>query len=215
MNRLQVVLNCRAGLLVGHASAAASALLVDRRPLAYQHTNCRGGLATIKSRASRKRMNVAFLGVSGPALPYLDALARRSDVAVTAVCDPDRRAAEQIAAGWEARVFADADALLLEGKPEALWICAPPHLQAAVARRAIEQRVPFLLTPPGACDFSSAAENCRLARKAKLVASVGFLTRHTDVVGEAREYLGANPVPLALGWWLRPPHDADGPANAT
>jgi predicted dehydrogenase len=32
------------------------------------------------------------------------------------------------------------------------------------------------------------------------------------VVQEAREYLGANPIPLALGWWLCPPEQ--GPALA-
>src|SRR5947209_7999580 len=41
-----------------------------------------------------------------------------------------------------------------------------------------------------------------------LEAAVGYPTRHTDVVLEAREYLGANPVPLALGWWLAPPEPA-------
>jgi predicted dehydrogenase len=160
-------------------------------------------------------MKIAFFGVSGLAQPYLDALARRSDAAVTAVCDPDRRAAELTAAGWRARVFPDPASMLAEAKPDAAWICGPPRLQTAVVRKAVELGVPFLVTPPGATDFASAADCGRLARAAKLVASVGFLTRHVDVVQEAREYLGANPVPLALGWWLRPPSDADSPANTT
>jgi len=160
-------------------------------------------------------MQIAFLGVGGPAQPYLDALARRSDATVTAVCDPDRRAAEQTAAGWGARVFPDAAAMLAEAKPDAVWICGPPRLQPAAVRKAAELGVPFLLTPPGAADFTSVAECTRLAIAANLVASVGFFTRHTDVVQEARQYLGANPVPLALGWWLRPPSDPDSPTSAT
>src|SRR5439155_3504624 len=34
--------------------------------------------------------------------------------------------------------------------------------------------------------------------------AVGWPGRDADVVREAREYLGANVVPLALGWWLAP-----------
>jgi len=115
-------------------------------------------------------MKIAFFGVGGPAQPYLDALARRSDATVTAVCDPDRRAAEQTAAGWGARVFPDPAAMLAEAQPEAVWICGLPRLQPAVVRKAVELRVPFLLTPPGAADFATAEECARLASAAKLVA---------------------------------------------
>src|SRR5262249_10926902 len=38
-----------------------------------------------------------------------------------------------------------------------------------------------------------------------LVAAVGFTARHVDVAQEARGYLGANPIPLALAWWLASP----------
>jgi predicted dehydrogenase len=159
-------------------------------------------------------MNLAFFGVGAAAQPYLDALARRADMTVTAVCDPQRRAAEQIAAGWGARVFSSYDALLDEARPDAFWICVPPRLQTPAVRKAAELRVPFFVVPPGAVDFPSAQECGRLVREAKLVTAVGFPTRHTDVAQEAREYLGANPVPLALGWWLRPPEESEEPSPA-
>src|SRR5712692_3672826 len=117
-------------------------------------------------------MKLAFFGVGASAQPYLDALARRSDAAVTAVCDPDRRSAEQTAAGWGARVFADVEAMLSEAAPAAVWICAPPRLQTPLVRRAAERRIPFFLTPPGAADFASARECGRLAREAHLVTAV-------------------------------------------
>jgi predicted dehydrogenase len=159
-------------------------------------------------------MKIAFFGVGGPAQPYLDALSGRSDVAVAGVCDPDRRAAEQTAAGWGARVFPDVAALLSELRPDALWVCTRPPLQTAAVRQASALRIPFFATPPGAADFEAAAECSKMVRAANLVTAVGFPTHHTDLVQEAREYLGANPVPLALGWWLRPPSDEGPPAPA-
>lgn len=152
-------------------------------------------------------MRIAFYGAGEPAQPFLQALSRRSDVGVIAVCDVDRRAAEQTAAGWGAQVFLSYEPMLEEAQPEALWVCVPPHLQGDVLLRAAQRRIPVFVTPPGAVDFFRARLYEEAIRKAKLVSAVGFLGRYSDVAREAREYLGANPIPLALGWWLAPPEE--------
>src|SRR5260370_26760836 len=94
--------------------------------------------------------NVAFYGAGDLAHPSLDALAGRADVRVVAVCDLDRRAAEQTAAGWGARVFLSSEAMLDEAGPDALWVCVPPRLQGDVLLRAAERGIPFFVVPPGA-----------------------------------------------------------------
>jgi predicted dehydrogenase len=156
-------------------------------------------------------ITLAFFGAGRLAEPYLEALRRRSDVQLAAVCDLDRRAAEQTAAGWGARVFLSYEAMLQEAQPDALWVCVPPYLQADVLLKAAERRIPFFVCPPGAVDFHRACQYARLIEQARLVTAVGFSGRDADVVREAREYLGANVVPLALGWWLSPPLDPDAP----
>ncbi len=159
-------------------------------------------------------INAAFHGVGERAQPYLRALARRSDVRITAVCDPDRRAAEAVAAGWGARVFGDSESLLHEARPEVLWVCVPPRLQGDVLLQAAEIGLPFFVEPPGAPDYAQAQAVSRRVSEARLVTAVGFATRFTDVLAEAREYLGAKALPLALGWWLRPTAEEDGPTTA-
>lgn len=159
-------------------------------------------------------LSVAFYGAGERAQPHLRALARRADVRVTAVCDLDRRAAEAVAAGWGASVFVSGEAMLREARPDALWVCVPPHRQGDVLLRAAEQGVPFFVEPPGAPDYARARLVARRVGEARLVTAVGFPTRYTDVLAEAREYLGANPLPLALGWWLRPTAEEDGPTTA-
>jgi predicted dehydrogenase len=159
-------------------------------------------------------LSAAFYGAGERAQPYLRALARRPDVRVTAVCDPDRRAAEGVAAGWGAGVFASPEALLREARPDALWVCVPPPLLGDVLPRAAEQGMPFFVEPPGAADYDAARLCARRVTEAGLVTAVGFATRYTDVLAEAREYLGAKPLPLALGWWLRPSAQEDGPTTA-
>jgi predicted dehydrogenase len=159
-------------------------------------------------------IEAAFYGVGERAQPYLSALARRSDVRLAAVCDPDRRAAETVAAGWGARVFADYQSLLREAPPAVLWVCVPPRLQGDVLLQAADLGLPFFVAPPGAADYATARAVSRRVSESRLVTAVGFATRYTDVLAEAREYLGAKAVPLALGWWLRPTVEEDGPTTA-
>jgi myo-inositol 2-dehydrogenase/D-chiro-inositol 1-dehydrogenase len=158
-------------------------------------------------------VNVAFYGAGARAQPYLQALARRPDVSLTAVCDLDRRSAEQTAAGWGADVYLSYEAMLQEAQPDVLWVCVEPYLQGDVLLKAAEQGIPFFAEPPGAVDYDRARAYGRRIAEANLVTAVGFTGRYADVVHEAREYLGANPVPLALGWWLRRP-DAEGTCTA-
>jgi predicted dehydrogenase len=156
---------------------------------------------------------LAFYGAGDQARPYLEALGRRSDVQVTAVCDLDRRAAEQTAAGWGARVYLSYEAMLEEARPDALWVCVAPPLQGDVLLKAAGRGIPFFVEAPGAVDYERAALYARKVREANLVTAVGFPARFNDVVQEAREYLGAHAIPLALGWWLAPALDA-APAGA-
>jgi myo-inositol 2-dehydrogenase / D-chiro-inositol 1-dehydrogenase len=152
---------------------------------------------------------VGFYGVGSRAQPYLKALAQRPDVRLTAVCDPDPRTAEQVAAGWGAQVFANCETLLREARPELLWICVPAHLQTQVLLKVAEARIPFFVEPPGAVDFATARACAAQVKATGVVSAVGFTGHYADVAKEAREYLGVNPVPVALGWWLRQPEEQE------
>jgi predicted dehydrogenase len=156
-------------------------------------------------------LSVAFVGAGPAAQPYLEALARRPEVKLTAICDADRRAAEQIAAGWQARVFPDSQSLLQECPPEALWICVPPQLQGNVIAQAIAGKIPFFIEPPGAVDFAQAASFAAAVKANRLVSAVGFTARYADVLKDARDYLGGNTVPIVQGWWLGQPEEDPAP----
>lgn len=158
--------------------------------------------------------NVAFYGAGERAQPYLRALAHRPDVLLAATCDLDQRAAEQTAAGWQARVFLSYEAMLQEIRPDALFICVEPHLQGDVLLKAADMAIPFFVVPPGAVDYERAQLYGQRVCEKKLVTAVGFSARYTDVVQEAREYLGANLVALGLGWWLCRPQSSPAPTAA-
>jgi predicted dehydrogenase len=155
---------------------------------------------------------IAFFGTGELARPYLRALSKRTDVRVVGVCDPDPRTAAEAASGWAAKVYPHFEPMLKETSPDALWVCVPPRMQSDVLRLAADLRIPFFVEPPGAANFDAAREIQRKVEAAKLPTAVGYSARYVDVIREAKEYLGINAVPLAMGWWLSGP--ADGVANA-
>jgi predicted dehydrogenase len=77
-------------------------------------------------------------------------------------------------------------------------------LQGAATQLAVAESIPFFVDPPGALDYGGAKILSERIGAANLIAAVGFSNRYADLFLEAREYLGANPVPLALAWWLSP-----------
>src|SRR5262249_21856878 len=79
-----------------------------------------------------------------------------------------------------------------------------------VLLKAAQRRIPFFVDPPGAVDFPRGCLYGKAVAEAKLISAIGFRARSTDVVQEAREYLGTNKVPLMLGWWLHPPTEDPG-----
>ncbi len=152
-------------------------------------------------------IRIAFFGAGELAQPYLNALARRTDVELVGVCDADMRAAEQIAVGWNATVFSHYEEMMIQTTPDALWICVPTRMQTDVILQAAERAIPFFVEPPGAVDFSHARTYSRSVARNNIPTVVGYFGRFSDVVSEAREYLGTNPIPMALGWWLCPPNE--------
>lgn len=147
-------------------------------------------------------LRIAFFGVGELAEPYLRALARLPELEMAGVCDADRRAAETVAAGWNTRVFSAYDRMLEETRPDALWICLDSHLQSDVILKAAALRIPFFVVPPGAADFERLYHCAQAVRDARVTTAVGFQASFVDLMKEAREYVGANTVPLAIGWWL-------------
>ncbi|HLN28201.1 MAG TPA: Gfo/Idh/MocA family oxidoreductase [Gemmataceae bacterium] len=154
-------------------------------------------------------MNIAFYGIGARAQPYLQVLERRPDVHISAVSDPNRLAAEQAAAALGARPFADCGTMLEEAHPDALFICVPAFLQGDLVLKAALAGVPLFIEPPGGPDYAQAVLDGQLLAGANLVNAVGFGLRSMDLAQEAREYLGANKVSLALGRWLCPQEGTD------
>jgi predicted dehydrogenase len=139
--------------------------------------------------ADRLRAAVAGTGFIGPVHVRAARLAGAAVVGISG-SDPSR-AADAAASLGVVRVFETSEALATDPDVDVVHICTPNHLQADLARRAIEAGKHVVCEKPLATSAASAAELVELAARAGVVAAVPFVYRFHPVVREARARIAA------------------------
>src|SRR5215472_749148 len=136
-------------------------------------------------------MRAGVLGAGWIGQRHAEALARRGDVVVTAVCDLDTgRAARVAELAGGARVFADWREMLDGADLDALWICTPPRAHAAPAVAALDRGLPLYLEKPIARSGQDAARIVGAAARGNAVCAIGYQWRAVDVLADLRGALG-------------------------
>lgn len=88
--------------------------------------------------------------------------------------DPGRRRWVERELGCE--TLSDAEQGL-ERRPDAVWVCAPPHLHASLARPALAEGIPCFIEKPLAHTVREARGISALARSSGAPVSVGYMLR--------------------------------------
>jgi len=126
---------------------------------------------------------------------HLDGLAATPGVEVVALADPDPAARAAATARFpDARAFGDPAQLLRDGGAEAVLVCVPSALHAAVAAGAFEAGLHVYLEKPVAVDLEGARRVARAWRASGRVGMVGFNFRHDTRYRELRERLGRREI---------------------
>ncbi len=110
--------------------------------------------------------------------------------------DPERTAAACDALGW-AEFSTDLDEVLTRDDIDIIDICAPGHLHAEYAIRALEAGKHVLVEKPLANSLAEAeemAESARRAANAGVRSAVGFNYRSIPALAEARELIRSNRI---------------------
>jgi myo-inositol 2-dehydrogenase/D-chiro-inositol 1-dehydrogenase len=121
---------------------------------------------------------------------HFDALAATPGVEVAAIVDPDPEARTTAVARFPgARAFDEPSKLLSNGGIEAVLVCVPSALHAAVAADAFEAGLHVYLEKPVAVDLEGAGCVARAWRASGRVGMVGLNFRHDARYRELRERL--------------------------
>lgn len=131
---------------------------------------------------------------------------------VVAVADPDRGAAERLAAAaGGATVHASLDALLADERVSVVGVCTPPALHREVAAAALTSGRDVLIEKPLALTVPDCDEIIAARDRSGCTAAVGFNLRHHPIVAAARTTIAAGEIGAlrALSHsWIGPAHGA-------
>jgi predicted dehydrogenase len=163
----------------------------------------------------RIRLGLVGTGwITGLHLPVLERL-DRSDLVGVVSGSIDRAAS--ISTRWGGSPYSDIRPMLERERPQAVYVCLPPHRSAAVCELLVERDIPFLTEKPLAAAAADAERVAAALRGRHLVTAVGYNWRGLDFLPLVRERLAERPARLVLGRWtgrLPPPvwwrHVAEG-----
>jgi predicted dehydrogenase len=147
-------------------------------------------------------VRVAVFGAGSVATRHVRVLSGFGDARVVAVADPQRDAADRLAASCGATGYGDPERLLDAEWVDAVYVCVPPFAHGGPERAALDRGLPLFVEKPIAVDLPTAEALAARVAAAGVVTGTGYHWRCLDIVDRARALLADRPAGLALGYWL-------------
>jgi myo-inositol 2-dehydrogenase / D-chiro-inositol 1-dehydrogenase len=144
-------------------------------------------------------IRAGLIGAGWIGRQHAEGLARRDDVAVTAVCDTDAGRAAAVASLSGARVFADWASMLDTAALDAVWVCTPPLAHAGPAIAALDRGLPLYLEKPIARSPDDARLIVAAAARSGTVCAVGYQWHAIDVIDDLRLALAGRTIGCLVG----------------
>lgn len=145
------------------------------------------------------KLGVGVIGTGWIGRRHAEALSRRADAEVRALCDLDRGLAASVAKATGGEVYPDWRELLERAPVDAVFVCTPPQAHAEPAIAALRQGLPLYLEKPIARDLESAAGIVATAAETETVCAVGYQWHAVDALEDALRVLDGRPVGCAVG----------------
>jgi predicted dehydrogenase len=151
-------------------------------------------------------IRVGLVGAGWIAQEHRRVLDSVADAELVTVCDVDRRRAETLAAGTDARVYVDWRDLLYHEDLGALIVCTPPRSHREPAVTALSHGLPVYLEKPIARMPQDAAEIVAVAGQTGTVCAVGYQWHALDLLEDLPGLLVDQQVGLLVGTSIGPTH---------
>ena len=146
---------------------------------------------------------VAFIGAGWIAGIHLEALQRLGRSELVGVVAGSMDGATRMVARWGGTGYPDADRMLDHARPDAVYVCVPPHRAVEMCERLVARGIPFLAEKPlAATDPEGPARVAAAVERTGLVAAVGYHLRGLDALPEVRRRFAARPPRMVVARWL-------------
>lgn len=137
---------------------------------------------------------------------------------MTGCYDTNIESAKEFSDKYSVPVFKNVETLYDKTKSHAVYISVPPCAHGKYEIEAANRGIPFFVEKPIATDLETAKKIASLVRKSKLLTSVGYCFRYSDMVQTAQKILKGKAISLITGlchcempqsaWWRC--HDQSG-----
>ncbi len=134
---------------------------------------------------------------------HLEALERLGRTELVGVASRTVEGAAALTDSWGGTPFEDVDRMLETTRPDAVYVCVPPHQAVAIGERLVRHMIPFLTEKPLAADDSAGPARLAAAvKRAGLLVAVGYHLRALDITPELRGRLAERPPRMVIARWL-------------
>jgi 2-epi-5-epi-valiolone synthase len=158
---------------------------------------------------ARERLRLAVIGAAGlmAQYVYLPLLRRHRDIRLAALCDVDRLAVEEVAAGAGVQWSADAGEVIQDPDVDAVAILTPPWGHHDLVEAALRAGKHVYVEKPLALDPAVASSLADLAERRRRRLVVGYMKRFDPLFGAFRAEVdrmpcieGAEVISVAGSW---------------
>jgi myo-inositol 2-dehydrogenase/D-chiro-inositol 1-dehydrogenase len=146
-------------------------------------------------------MRIGLVGTGWITPIHLRALANLGRTQLVGVVSRTVARAAQVTATWGGDAFDDLERMLDEARPEAVFVCLPPHRTADSCIAVIERGIPLFVEKPLAAARADVERVAAALEGRGLVTAVGYQWRAIDLLPEVRRRLVDRPARLVLGRW--------------
>ena len=138
------------------------------------------------------RKNIAVVGLGKMGLVHASILNRIPEARLAALADVNPGLKGQLRSlGLSAPFFASVDTLLDKARLDGVFICTPPHLNAALSAPFLERGISVFVEKPMADSLAHAESMARLADEQKVKTACGYMLAHHPVFQKLKEIVGS------------------------
>lgn len=147
-------------------------------------------------------VRIGFVGTGGIANHHMRNLAEIPEAEMVAFCDVVEEKALTAATTYGGKAYGQYEDMYDNESLDAVYICVPPFAHQHQELAAIDRDLPIFVEKPVATSMEIAQTIEKAIVDKNLVSAVGYHWRYMDTTERAIEYLGDEPVGLALGSWM-------------
>lgn len=147
-------------------------------------------------------ISIAMVGAGEAARAHAANLAKIEDVTVKAVSDIDPDRAGALAAQADATAYTHCVEMIEAVRPDAVYVCLPPGCHGSLEIELADMGIPFFVEQPIHLDLDVAVQVRDMVAEAQLVTAVGYQSRYSSAVQNAREFLSNRQISLVQGFYV-------------